>query len=72
MSTLNELNAVIGGRLWLGDTSGDAANAPLGAVQSDSRSVEPGDLFWTLQGPNHRGEDFVGEAFRRGAAGATD
>jgi UDP-N-acetylmuramoyl-tripeptide--D-alanyl-D-alanine ligase len=43
---------------------------PLGPIVSDSRAVKPGDVFWAIQGPNHRGEDFVGEAFRRGAAGA--
>ena len=37
---------------------------------SDSRTIEPGDVFWALRGPNHDGEQFVAEAFRRGAAGA--
>ena len=27
-------------------------------------------MFWALHGPNHEGEDFVGDAFHRGAAGA--
>ena len=44
--------------------------APLGPVESDSRKIEPGDVFWALRGPNHEGEDFIAEAFRRGAAGA--
>jgi UDP-N-acetylmuramoyl-tripeptide--D-alanyl-D-alanine ligase len=42
----------------------------LGPIVSDSRAITPGDVFWALRGPNHRGEDFVGEAFRRGAIGA--
>ena len=70
MSTIGELHQVIGGRLCRGDTLGDVANMPLGPVQSDSRKIEPGDVFWALRGPNHQGESFVGEAFRRGAAGA--
>jgi len=43
---------------------------PLGPIQSDSRKIEPGDVFWALRGPNHTGEDFLADAFRRGAAGA--
>ncbi len=70
MSTITELNDVIGGRLCRGDTLGDLSDAPLGPVQSDSRKIEPGDVFWALRGPNHEGEQFVGEAFRRGALGA--
>ena len=41
-----------------------------GRSQSDSRKIEPGDVFWALRGPNHDGEDFLADAFRRGAAGA--
>lgn len=70
MSTIGELHRVIGGRLCRGDTLGDVADMPLGPVQSDSRKIEPGDVFWALHGPNYEGESFVGEAFRRGAAGA--
>jgi UDP-N-acetylmuramoyl-tripeptide--D-alanyl-D-alanine ligase len=70
MSTITELNDAIGGRLCRSDTLGGAADAPLGPVQSDSRRIEPGDVFWALRGPNHEGEQFVGEAFRRGASGA--
>jgi UDP-N-acetylmuramoyl-tripeptide--D-alanyl-D-alanine ligase len=70
MSTLGELQHVIGGRLWLSDKPGDWSAAPLGPVQSDSRKIEPGDVFWALRGPKHDGADFVAEAFRRGAAGA--
>jgi UDP-N-acetylmuramoyl-tripeptide--D-alanyl-D-alanine ligase len=70
MSTLGELHQAIGGRLALGSKSGDPSAAPLGPVQSDSRRIEPGDVFWALCGPNHAGEDFLAEAFCRGAAGA--
>ena len=70
MSTIGELNEVIGGRLCRTDTLGAAADAPLGSVASDSRTIEQGDVFWALRGPNHEGEQFVDEAFGRGAAGA--
>ncbi len=67
MSTLAELNDVIGGRL-----SGDvlADELAIGPVCSDSRTIEPGQVFWCLRGPNHEGEAFVDDAFRRGAVGA--
>jgi UDP-N-acetylmuramoyl-tripeptide--D-alanyl-D-alanine ligase len=34
----------------------------------DSRSLEPGDLFFALRGPNHDGHDYIREVFRKGAA----
>jgi UDP-N-acetylmuramoyl-tripeptide--D-alanyl-D-alanine ligase len=70
MPTIATLTDVLGGRLCQGDALGDLSDAPLGPVQSDSRKIEPGDVFWALRGPNHEGETFVGEAFRRGASGA--
>jgi UDP-N-acetylmuramoyl-tripeptide--D-alanyl-D-alanine ligase len=36
----------------------------------DSRTVAPGDLFFALRGPNHDGNAFVGEVFRKGAVAA--
>src|SRR6266446_9334556 len=36
----------------------------------DSRTLQPGDLFFALRGPNHDGNDYVAEAFRKGAAAA--
>jgi len=70
MSTIGELSCVIGGRLLRGVMLDRADDMPLGPVQSDSRQIEPGDIFWALHGPKHHGEKFVAEAFRRGAAGA--
>ena len=71
MSTLGELCNAIGGRLC--SRRHARRRRPMrrwGRSQSDSRKIEPGDVFWALRGPNHEGEQFVGEAFRRGAAGA--
>ena len=70
MSTLGELCNAIDGRLLLGESLGDASGMPLGAVVSDSRRVEPGDVFWAIRGPNRDGADFLTDAFRRGATGA--
>lgn len=39
-------------------------------VSIDTRSLDPGDLFIALRGPNHDGHDFVRAAFERGAAAA--
>jgi len=39
-------------------------------VSIDSRSVEPGDLFVALQGPNFDGHDYVAAALEAGAAAA--
>src|SRR3954463_6889043 len=35
----------------------------------DSRTIEPGDLYFALRGPSHDGHDYVAEALRKGAAG---
>lgn len=40
----------------------------LSRVSIDSRTLEPGDLFWALRGAKHDGHGFVDEAWRRGAA----
>ncbi len=36
----------------------------------DSRTVAPGDLFFALRGPNHDGNAYVDDAFRKGAVAA--
>jgi UDP-N-acetylmuramoyl-tripeptide--D-alanyl-D-alanine ligase len=36
----------------------------------DSRTVQPGDLFFALRGPNHDGNAYLDEAFRKGAVAA--
>ena len=35
----------------------------------DTRTQNPGDLYFALRGPNHDGHDFAGSAAARGAAG---
>ena len=62
--------------LW---TSTDAATATGGqqsgdwaatGISIDTRSLESGDLFVALSGPNFDGHHFVGDAFANGAAAA--
>ena len=62
--------------LWI---AGDAAKATGGEINQDwsatgvsidSRSIEQGDLFVALHGPNFDGHDFLEAAFDNGAAAA--
>ncbi|MFQ5756675.1 MAG: UDP-N-acetylmuramoyl-tripeptide--D-alanyl-D-alanine ligase [Acidiferrobacterales bacterium] len=46
------------------------ADAEFSGVSTDTRTLNPADLFVALTGPNYDGHDFLGEAARRGAAGA--
>src|SRR5216684_4248526 len=36
----------------------------------DSRTLQPGDLFFALRGPNYDGHDYLAEVFRKGAVAA--
>ena len=46
------------------------ADAGIGGVSTDSRTIEPGELFVALKGENHDGHDHVAAAAARGASGA--
>ncbi|BAE52648.1 UDP-N-acetylmuramoylalanyl-D-glutamyl-2,6-diaminopimelate--D-alanyl-D-alanine ligase [Paramagnetospirillum magneticum] len=63
--------------LWTSaEVAAAVAGTPSGAaweaqgVSIDSRSIEPGDLFIALEGPNHDGHDHVASALANGAAAA--
>ena len=43
---------------------------PFNGVSTDSRTLNPGELFVALSGPRFNGEDYVAAAVARGAAGA--
>ncbi|MBN1590803.1 MAG: UDP-N-acetylmuramoyl-tripeptide--D-alanyl-D-alanine ligase [Pirellulales bacterium] len=66
--TLHDLCEAIGGRLSIDGPP--PYGQPLGPIATDSRRVNQGDLFWALRGPSYDGNDYVNEAFERGAAGA--
>jgi UDP-N-acetylmuramoyl-tripeptide--D-alanyl-D-alanine ligase len=51
-----------------GQVSGQ--NVVFSRVTSDSRTLEPGDLFVALAGERFDGHDYVAQAIQRGAAGA--
>ncbi|MCC6341005.1 MAG: UDP-N-acetylmuramoyl-tripeptide--D-alanyl-D-alanine ligase [Bryobacterales bacterium] len=46
------------------------ADAEITGWSVDSRTLERGDLFFALRGPNHDGHAYLAEAFARGAAAA--
>jgi UDP-N-acetylmuramoyl-tripeptide--D-alanyl-D-alanine ligase len=70
METLHDLAQATGGRILPAHRIPDAAVTALGRVITDSRQVEPQDVFWALRGPNYDGACFLHEALRRGAQGA--
>jgi UDP-N-acetylmuramoyl-tripeptide--D-alanyl-D-alanine ligase len=68
--SVGRLHEITGGRLCLADLPPvDREDAPVGRLVTDSRQIEPGDVFWALPGPRHDGADFAVEAAMRGAAG---
>ena len=61
-----ELSAV-GGALGAGR---DADGVRASGWSIDSRTIEEGDVFFAIVGPNHDGHDHVAEAFAKGAVAA--
>jgi UDP-N-acetylmuramoyl-tripeptide--D-alanyl-D-alanine ligase len=47
-----------------------APSGPVTGWSVDTRTLEPGDLFFALRGPNHDGHAFLEVAFENGAAAA--
>ena len=45
-------------------------SAAVGGISIDSRTLEPGDLFFAIRGDAHDGHDHVARAFEAGAAAA--
>ncbi len=66
--TLKDLKNAIGGKI-LSIPSLDEREScvHLGPVSIDSRQINPGDVFWALDGANHNGSDFAASAFAAGA-----
>jgi UDP-N-acetylmuramoyl-tripeptide--D-alanyl-D-alanine ligase len=65
LATLGTLAALLPGARRLGD-----AATPITRVHSDSRSVQPGDLFVALRGERFDGHDYLASARAAGAAAA--
>ena len=60
----NEITAAVDGRLIRGDGSAHAAG-----VSTDTRTLEAGELFIALKGPNFDGARFLARAMEKEAAG---
>src|SRR5215471_8022213 len=52
---------------WFSSPASASADAIVTGWSVDSRTIQPGDLFFALRGPNHNGHAYVGEVFRKGA-----
>ena len=63
--TLGTVAAAVGGTLRSGNPDQE-----IGAVVTDSRTLQPGDFFVALRGPRFDAHSFVGDVLGRGAAGA--
>ena len=48
---------------------GDVPPVPVTGWSVDTRTQNPGDLYFALRGPNHDGHDYAGAAVEKGAAG---
>lgn len=55
---------------WLEGDAAIHARVPFTSVSTDTRTIAPGALFVALTGPNFDAENFVADAFARGAAAA--
>ncbi|MBM82314.1 MAG: hypothetical protein CMJ78_17240 [Planctomycetaceae bacterium] len=64
--SLNELALVIGAETDFQENT----DTTIQRISIDSRSLEPGNLFWAIRGETHDGHDFVDDAFDRGAIAA--
>ena len=65
LMTLAQAQALIPGSTLIGD-----GLTPIGRVHSDSRSLQPGDLFVALRGEHFDAHDFLAQAHGAGAAAA--
>ena len=63
MLHLSEAAQAVNGRVVGSDVAFDA-------VSSDSRGIQPGDLFVALRGERFDGHDFAVDCLQRGAAAA--
>lgn len=61
--SLRDLSQATGGRL----RDVDAGDARFDHVMTDSRDIQPGQLFWALKGEHHEGHDFCHEALEKQA-----
>jgi len=64
---IGEILKITKGKLLSGDSQSDI---DLALISTDSRTIGEGQFFLPLKGSNFDGEQFIGEAFDKGATGA--
>src|SRR5262245_427300 len=64
LARISELAAAVNGRA----TSVDDTSAGFERIETDSRKVRRGDVFWALKGPRTDGHQFIPDAHSRGAS----
>ena len=62
--TIEQLGAVIGAEV---EPGGCDLSVTVTGVSTDTRSLQPGDCFVAIAGPNHDGHDHIGGAIDKGA-----
>jgi UDP-N-acetylmuramoyl-tripeptide--D-alanyl-D-alanine ligase len=62
--TAGELRSVVKGKIL-----GGRGNEIFTGLSTDSRTIQPGELFWALKGERYDGHDFASPAVARGALG---
>ena len=67
--SLDELRRIVAPRLMTSPMGFNPVNEITG-VSTDTRTIQPGDVFVALVGPNFDGHHYIREAFQRGAAAA--
>lgn len=67
--SLAELARAVGARVYPPGVERDLQVRTVRGVSTDSRTVQPGDLFVALRGPRTDGHRFIGAAAARGAVG---
>jgi len=63
--TIRWISEAIKGRIRQGDPETE-----YNGISTDSRSPQPGKIFWALKGEKFDGHTFIGEAVKQGAQGA--
>lgn len=66
--TLAEISEIVSGRLVLGQSSGSAETVVSGDAQTDSREIQPGEIFFAKRGDETDGHLFARAAVDQGAA----
>jgi len=66
--TLAEITDIVSGRLVLGDSAASPETVISGDAQTDSREIQPGEIFFAKRGEETDGHLFAASAVDRGAA----